>query len=250
MSEKWKYLQKTIPHLLFVIEKSINENIVIYETKVKQNSAGKSSKQSDLFHREEKTIIPSSPPPLIDVDAYWLDLDPITKQEKGKKGIFSERSELSFLEKYMAYGFQLRQITVQTTCPLIISHQLTLTACPHLPVYLTHVKEPSSNETTTTTNDEEKSSFDLSQDRHRRSDDFSKFMAVAEIDSVWCRLESIFVNMTGAVFMPNIANIQLTGTDLTTGEKKTCIIVHAPKHTAKHAAKHTTKHTTKHTPEK
>jgi hypothetical protein len=170
--DKWEQLKTSIPNLLFIIEKSINENIVVYET-----SAGKATYENSSGPTKQEANNPS-------INAYWLDLDPITKQEKEKKGITGERSELSGFEKYFAYGFQLKSMNDNMI--------MTLAACPQLPIYLMSNKET--------------------------------LCALATIDNVTCRLESIFVNMTGPVFMPTVSSIVLRGTHLPTNEKKTFIM--------------------------
>lgn len=93
MSQLWRQLRKTIPNLLFIIEKSANKNIVVYEGHMRPTG----------FHG--------------DIDSYWLDLDPEYQKQAREKGIMSDKVELSTLEKYYAYGFSL---TSSKTHPLIM----------------------------------------------------------------------------------------------------------------------------------
>ena len=75
-------LRQTSPNVLFVIGRSKNLNIVVYEGKV------------------SGTEMDSKEPVIV----YWLDLDPAYQKQKRDKGVTSDRLELNYIEKTMAYG--------------------------------------------------------------------------------------------------------------------------------------------------
>ena len=77
-------LRQSSPHILFVIGRSKNLNIVVYEAKLASGGGELDSKE-----------------PVI---VYWLDLDPAYQKQKRDKGVTSDRLELNFIEKTMAYG--------------------------------------------------------------------------------------------------------------------------------------------------
>ena len=77
-------LRATSPHILFVIGRSKNLNIVVYEARLNQ--------RGDELDSKEPVIV------------YWLDLDPAYQKQKRDKGITSDRLELNYIEKTMAYG--------------------------------------------------------------------------------------------------------------------------------------------------
>eukprot|EP01083_Nonionella_stella_P046282 123901_1 len=68
--------------VIFWIERSKNKNVVVYEA----------NKQSDHYN---------------EVLGYWLDIDPEYVKANRKKGIMTDRAELTFIEKKMAYGYNL-----------------------------------------------------------------------------------------------------------------------------------------------
>jgi len=75
-------LRRTSPNILFIIARSKNLNIVVYE--------------ANLLNGD---LDPNNP-----VIVYWLDLDPAYVAENRAKGIISDRSELGRIEKSLAYG--------------------------------------------------------------------------------------------------------------------------------------------------
>lgn len=77
------------PTICFVIERSLNKNVVVYEGLVDEDD----SKQL----RKDKPM-----------DVYWLDLDPAYQEKKRKKGILTDRDELNMIERNMAYGVQCK----------------------------------------------------------------------------------------------------------------------------------------------
>ena len=134
------------------------------------------------------------------VVGYWLDLDPFTKQEKQSKGIVGDRSELSLFEKYFAYGFKL-----ETTDEKSDIKKMTVAACPHIPIFLG-------------------SQMSVLNDNSNIHEEDKQIHAFVNLEGTLCRLESIFVNMTGPVFTPTISSVELRGTNLITKEKKLCIM--------------------------
>ena len=75
-------LRAQSPHILFVIGRSKNLNIVVYEAKM------------------EGGELDSSEP----VSVYWLDIDPAYAAAARAKGVKTDRVELGALEKRLAYG--------------------------------------------------------------------------------------------------------------------------------------------------
>ena len=72
--------RKERPNILFIIERSKNMNIVVYEADVKDGK-----------------LDPKEP-----VKAFWLDIDPEYVKRAGEK---SDKVELSMVEWSMAYGY-------------------------------------------------------------------------------------------------------------------------------------------------
>lgn len=75
-------LRKSNPNILFIIGRSKNKNIVVYEANLKNNE-----------------LDPTNP-----VIVYWLDLDPEYVKANRAKGIMTDREELNMIEKKFAYG--------------------------------------------------------------------------------------------------------------------------------------------------
>eukprot|EP01084_Bolivina_argentea_P070090 127485_1 len=71
--------------VLFWIERSKNKNIVVYE-------ADKNPSTADHYN----TVV-----------GYWLDIDPEFVKAARKKGVNSDRAELSYMEKKLAYGYNV-----------------------------------------------------------------------------------------------------------------------------------------------
>jgi len=76
--------------VLFVIARSKNLNLVVYEA---QRSADK------------KSLNPAKP-----IDVYWMDVDPAYQADKRKKGVQSDREDLNAFEKKFAYGLSFEPI--------------------------------------------------------------------------------------------------------------------------------------------
>ena len=76
-------LRASSPNVLFVIARSKNLNIVVYEARV--------GGDGHLDSAEPVTV-------------YWLDIDPEYQKANRAKGIASDRVELGAIERRMAYG--------------------------------------------------------------------------------------------------------------------------------------------------
>lgn len=81
-------LQKQNPDVLFLITRSKNLNVVVYQA---------------LRDKEKK--LASSP-----VDVFWLDIDPEYVKANRKKGVKTDRSDLNSIEKAMAYGISAEKV--------------------------------------------------------------------------------------------------------------------------------------------
>lgn len=82
--------------IVFVIERSKNKNVVVYESLDSESSP---------------------------MGVYWLDIDPAYVEANRKKGVMSDRSEISYLEKKIAYG-----LTATSAGPG--EHDISLVALP------------------------------------------------------------------------------------------------------------------------
>jgi len=118
----------------------------------------------------------------VDIDSYWLDLDPAYQKIAREKGIMDDRVELSTLENYYAYGYSL---TSSKTHPLI----MVMDSFSELSIY-------------------------LGTTVHHHP------VAYTYINSKKCRLESIFVHMHGSLLKPTITSIDILGTNLETGQQE------------------------------
>jgi len=78
-------LKKKNVNALFLIARSKNLNVVVYE-------ANRDAKNAAALSNENT------------IDVYWLDLDPPNMADNRKKGQKHDRSELNWVEKSMAYG--------------------------------------------------------------------------------------------------------------------------------------------------
>jgi hypothetical protein len=109
------------PTICFYIERSKNANIVVYDclmevptiSGVVEGSVAIDTAQNDpnpvpLVFNSKKGKSP--------LQAYWLDKDPSFALPKRQQGITTDRSELNFLEKRMAYGANLEPVA-ETVLP-------------------------------------------------------------------------------------------------------------------------------------
>jgi len=110
--DKRTELQNDNPRILFLIARSKNLNLVIYEALVEE--------------KDSKTLRVKKP-----VDVYWLDVDPAYVAANRKKGVKSDRSELNFLESYQAYGVGFEAVKDKTG-----QYDLKLVAVPDRPIRL------------------------------------------------------------------------------------------------------------------
>jgi len=80
-------IRDRIPNTTFIIERSKNKNVVVYEAKV--GSDGK----------------PHAEKPL---EVYWQDIDPAYVAANRKKGKMDDREDLNMIESTMAYGISTK----------------------------------------------------------------------------------------------------------------------------------------------
>lgn len=105
MAETCKDPQLDKPTIAFIIERSLNKNVVVYEGLV-----------------DEATGQLRTDKPL---DVYWLDLDPAYVEKNRKKGKNHDRDELNMVERNMAYGVKCEPIKGDEG-----SYTMTLVALP------------------------------------------------------------------------------------------------------------------------
>lgn len=108
-----QFIKSNYPHVAFIVEKNLNRNVVVYE--------------GVLFDGELRADDP--------LDIYWLDLDPEYQKRARQEGRVSDRVELNFMEKQMAFGVTCRE------GPKIDQYYLFLAACPSRPILLYLDKE-------------------------------------------------------------------------------------------------------------
>lgn len=77
-------LRAASPNILFFIARSKNLNLVVYEALVDSKSGNLSVDKP--------------------VDVYWQDIDPEYMKKNRASGVKSDRSDLNYIEKTMAYG--------------------------------------------------------------------------------------------------------------------------------------------------
>jgi len=104
-------LRLTNPNTLFIIARSKNLNIVVYEAILDGN--GKLDKDKP-------------------VEVYWLDIDPEYVKKNRAKGINSDRSELNMVERQFAYGISWEAVSGEEN-----AYRLKLVALPDRPVTVT-----------------------------------------------------------------------------------------------------------------
>jgi len=93
------------PTIAFIIERSLNKNVVVYEGLV-----------------DEATGQLQTDKPM---DVYWLDLDPAYVAKNRKKGKNHDRDELNMVERNMAYGVKCESIEGE-----VGAYTMTLVALP------------------------------------------------------------------------------------------------------------------------
>jgi len=102
-------VQKDAPNILFIIERSKNKNIVVYEAKL----------------AAEGKLDTNYP-----IEAYWLDIDPAYVAANRKKGIMTDRSELNMIESKFAYGLSVQPTGKEN------EYKVTLVAVPSRTIIL------------------------------------------------------------------------------------------------------------------
>jgi len=99
-STQLSQLRSVSPNILFIIARSKNANIVVYEAKMA--GAGSGSGAEPQLDSSEPVIV------------YWLDIDPAYQKENRRKGVMSDRSELGSVEKRFAYGLSSQPMPGKT----------------------------------------------------------------------------------------------------------------------------------------
>ena len=152
-------LRRTSPNILFVIGRSKNLNIVVYEAKLAASGTEVDSKEP--------------------VTVYWLDLDPAYQKQKRDKGVASDRLELNYIEKTMAYG---------------LSSQPHASKAGHHTVQLVAFS---------------KRAVDVYFDSAK-----GRAVAMIEINGVQCELLRIFVSATDSwTGLPKVQHVDVIGLD-------------------------------------
>eukprot|EP00455_Lapot_gusevi_P054271 TRINITY_DN865_c0_g1_i1.p1 TRINITY_DN865_c0_g1~~TRINITY_DN865_c0_g1_i1.p1 ORF type:complete len:187 (+),score=79.09 TRINITY_DN865_c0_g1_i1:40-561(+) len=73
---------KAQPNVLFIITRSKNKNVVVYEAKMRADGS-----------------FDANP-----IEVYWMDIDPEYVRSARGRGVMTDRTELGYVEKQMAYG--------------------------------------------------------------------------------------------------------------------------------------------------
>lgn len=89
--------------ICMVISRSKNANLVVYEALTGGPSTPSTSLDPANVESEDSAPVPA-PPTCLGLDAYWLDVDPEYVAKNRAKGKSSDRDELNFIERRMAYG--------------------------------------------------------------------------------------------------------------------------------------------------
>lgn len=105
-SERGRRFAEDNDFIALYIERSKNKNLVVYQS----------------APRDVALADPSNA-----IDAYWLDIDPEYAAKRQAAGGTSDRVELSFLEKKMAYGHAVTVAATQTPLPGYHNESLSLT---------------------------------------------------------------------------------------------------------------------------
>ena len=104
-------------NVMLYIERNKNENVVVYRGMFGPDAAGAPFASNDA---EEAAAVVGGVAVMSDkggnggsLDAFWLDIDPAYMEANRKKGIQSNRCELNFVDRSMAYG-----VTVKAAKPI------------------------------------------------------------------------------------------------------------------------------------
>ena len=171
-------------NVCLILRRSKNANIVVYEAKVEN--------PLDSMHEPALSVAET-------LEGYWQDLDPKAQAKKRKKGIMSDRDDLNYIEKKMAYGFSCTRSTTE-----IDAYTVTMVALPTRPMTLRLKQLP----------------FATSADE-RSAVEFVPIMCL-KINGVDCVLESIYVHATEPKHvwnLPTVEYIELHGFAMKTGDR-------------------------------
>jgi Domain of unknown function (DUF4833) len=175
-SSQLSQLRSVSPNILFIIARSKNANIVVYEAKMVgavSGSGGASSSSSG--GRAAEPQLDSSEPVIV----YWLDIDPAYQKENRRKGVMSDRSELGSVEKRFAYGLSSQPMPGKTG-----SYAVKLVAFPDRVVVVR---------------------YDATLHRP---------VAFMQINGRQCQLERIYVSATdNFIGLPTVHYVDVTGID-------------------------------------
>ncbi|ETO33844.1 hypothetical protein RFI_03259 [Reticulomyxa filosa] len=156
--------------VMFWIERSKNGNIVVYEGAKTKN---------DLKHFDS-------------IDGYWLDIDPDYVKVNRSNGKKDDRSELSYLERTMAYGCTVDSEFIKPD----MKKKVSLVALPQLEAYL--VTDTEANKPYLTT----------------------------KINGKHCILKKVYVKTQESIFgMPKVNYIEIYGVTLESKKKGKTIII-------------------------
>jgi len=106
----WKRLREKNPNVLFIIARSCNLNVLVYE--------------GCIDKKHNKRLNTETP-----VDIYWLNLEPKFTLGNRKKKIPHDRDELSWVERKLAYGAKPK---MSKSVPG--TYHLRMNALPTLPI--------------------------------------------------------------------------------------------------------------------
>jgi len=107
--QTYHFIKKRIPRVTFIIERSKNKNVVVYEALLKDGK------------------IDNAKP----IDVYWQDIDPAYVKANRAKGKLDDRENLNMIENSMAYGCSAKHDdkkpgTYKVNCVAISDKDLTL----------------------------------------------------------------------------------------------------------------------------
>lgn len=151
-------LKESAPNALFYIARSKNKNMVVYEVNLRDGA-----------------VVADDP-----VLVYWMDVDPEYRAKNRKNGVTSDRSDLNFMEKSMAYGVSGSK---NATTDGSETYNVKMVAIP-----------------------------DTTFTMKKNSD--GQYVVVAEIDGVECVVTRVYVKSQERTFLPpKCIYVDLTGVD-------------------------------------
>lgn len=110
ISDTFDKIRQVVPNLAFIIRRSTNDNIVVYEANIKK---GRLDESHPLLY-------------------YWLDIDKNYMRKRRHCTIMETKSPILYMEKG-AYGFDVDATERKET------FRVTMKAIPSIPIYLTIV---------------------------------------------------------------------------------------------------------------